>query len=124
MTTEHVSSVLVAGRCHYCRRKSETEDHIVPQSLLPRPLSRLPYWFRQHFTVPSCKACNGGKADFRSDCNCEQCVWVWNVALATWVDPSLEPETVSVAEKRLELLRKQKRNRRRREGLQPRRSVV
>lgn len=83
-----MGSVLSSTTCHYCGpqgTRATTEDHIVPRKFLPAPLSVLPYWFRQHFTVPCCKPCNGKKEWFRSTCECDQCTWVWNTALACFV---------------------------------------
>lgn len=73
-------SVLRSLSCHYCGGKAGTEDHIVPRADLPRPMSRVPYWFRSLDVVPACGECNGRKAWFRSDCACDHCVWAWNTA--------------------------------------------
>lgn len=67
--------------CHYCGGKATTDDHIVPRAAFGVFQSRLPYWFRQHNITPSCQPCNNFKAHFRSDCECDQCVWVWITAL-------------------------------------------
>lgn len=111
-----MSSILFSSVCHYCGGKSSTEDHVVPQSLLPKPQSRLPYWFRSQNVVPACKLCNGAKAHFRSDCRCELCQWAWMTALAIWVDA--EPPTVCVADARRDLEKKIRQNfhRRKRAG--------
>lgn len=68
--------------CHYCGRHATTDDHIVPRSAFVVHQSALPYWFRQHNITPACAPCNGFKANYRSDCECSQCSWVWRVALA------------------------------------------
>ena len=86
-----MGSVLRSGICHYCRGRATTEDHIVPRCDLPKPLSRLPYWFRSLFTVPACKPCNNIKDCLRSDCVCEQCTWVWNTARACFLPADYQP---------------------------------
>lgn len=78
-------SVFESTTCHYCGDHAGTVDHIVPRSLLPKPQSRLPYWFRAHNIVPACFKDNGKKANFRSDCECETCVWAWQVAKALFL---------------------------------------
>lgn len=83
--------------CHYCGGKAETDDHIVPKSILPKPQSVLPYWFRAFNVVPACKDCNNWKANYRSDCSCEACVWAWNVALALYITvPDYRPRVRKV----------------------------
>jgi len=67
--------------CHYCGKKATTSDHIVPRGAFPVHQSALPYWFRAHNIVPSCQPCNNFKADYRSDCECGQCTWVWSTAI-------------------------------------------
>lgn len=67
--------------CHYCGKRATTDDHIVPRSAFPVHQSALPYWFRQHNIAPCCAPCNGFKSDYRSDCECRQCTWVWCTAL-------------------------------------------
>jgi hypothetical protein len=78
-------SVLRSLACHYCGERAGTEDHIVPRCDLPRPMSRLPEWFRSLSVVPSCKDCNGAKSWFRSDCACDACTWCWNTARALFL---------------------------------------
>lgn len=75
-----MGTVLISKFCHYCEGKAETEDHIIPRCDLPKPISLLPYWFRQHVVVPCCKKCNNDKSWFRSSCTCPHCEWVWNTA--------------------------------------------
>jgi hypothetical protein len=86
-----VGSVLVSTTCHYCGGKANTQDHIVPRCDLPKPLSRLPYWFRSQMVVPACKKCNGEKGCYRSDCTCAHCEWAWNTALALFLPPGYTP---------------------------------
>ena len=75
-----------SGVCHYCaRHNATTDDHLVPRSAFPMHQSALPYWFRQHNIAPACAPCNNFKAHFRSDCECSQCTWVWNTALALFL---------------------------------------
>ena len=71
--------------CHYCGDKATTDDHIVPKSAFSVHQSALPYWFRQHNIAPCCFDCNQFKANFRSDCECNQCTWVWKVALSMFL---------------------------------------
>jgi hypothetical protein len=80
-------TVLRSLTCHYCGGKAGTEDHVVPRTDLPRPMSRLPEWFRSLSVVPSCKDCNGAKSWFRSDCTCDHCRWVWGTAKALFLPP-------------------------------------
>jgi len=80
-------TVLRSLTCHYCGKRAESEDHIVPRADLPKPLSTLPYWFRSQFVVPSCQPCNGEKSWFRSDCACAHCTWVWSTARALFLPP-------------------------------------
>lgn len=80
-----------SSTCHYCGKRSESDDHIVPRSAFPVHQSALPYWYRQHNITPACLPCNGFKADFRSDCECAQCTWSWQVALALFLPPGYEP---------------------------------
>lgn len=86
-----MGSVLRSTICHYCGGKADTEDHIVPRCDLPRPQSRLPYWFRSLNVVPACKACNGAKGPYRSDCTCAHCEWAWNTALHIWLPQGYQP---------------------------------
>lgn len=90
--------------CHYCGGHATTDDHVVPRSILPRPQSRLPYWFRAHNVVPACKDCNGLKANFKSDCECETCRWAWSTALAVpfIVAPNYVPRVRKVLKAALE----------------------
>lgn len=89
MTTRHLgyasSGAYASSVCHYCGRHATTADHIVPRSAFTVHQSGLPYWFRQHNIAPCCKPCNGFKANYRSDCACGQCEWVWKVALALYL---------------------------------------
>jgi hypothetical protein len=78
-------SVLRSLTCHYCGERAEGEDHIVPRADLPKPLSKLPYWFRANDVVPACQPCNGDKAWFRSDCVCSHCTWAWSTAHALFL---------------------------------------
>jgi len=73
-------TVLRSLACHYCGERASTEDHIVPRADLPKPMAKVPYWFRSLDVVPSCLDCNGRKSWFRSDCACEHCTWAWNTA--------------------------------------------
>src|SRR3954462_498010 len=91
-----MGSVLRSTVCHYCEGKATTEDHIVPRAILPKPLSRLPYWFRANDVVPACFTCNGEKGCERSGCECDQCTWAWNVALKLFVLPNIRPRDVVV----------------------------
>lgn len=86
-----MGTVLLSKFCHYCDGKATTQDHIVPRSALPRPQSRLPYWFRSQNVVAACQTCNGNKADSRSDCGCQQCMWAWNTALAVFLPLGYQP---------------------------------
>jgi hypothetical protein len=76
---------LYASTCHYCGGKATTDDHVVPRCDLPKPLSRLPYWYRSLLVVPACKKCNGDKGPFRSDCTCDLCDWLWVTAKARFL---------------------------------------
>jgi len=78
-------TVLRSLACHYCGERADTEDHIVPRADLPRPMSRLPYWFRSNDVVACCLTCNGAKSWFRSDCTCSHCEWAWKTALACFL---------------------------------------
>lgn len=89
-----MGSVLRSTVCHYCGGKATTEDHIVPRAILPKPLSRLPYWFRSNDVVPACFDCNGRKGCEMSDCTCDHCTWAWNVALKLYVLPNVRPRRV------------------------------
>lgn len=71
--------------CHYCGAHATTDDHVVPRSAFTVNQSALPYWFRAHNIVPCCKPCNGFKAHFRSDCECDQCTWAWSTALKLYL---------------------------------------
>jgi len=117
-----MGSVLVSSTCHYCGDKATTDDHVVPRSLLPKPQSLLPYWFRAMNVVPACAPCNGAKANHRSDCHCTQCVRAWGSAAALY--GIVEPEPVSVLELRRELVRVQNRNRKRQRNNESRRRRV
>lgn len=89
-----MGSVLRSSTCHYCGRKATTEDHIVPRSILPKPMSQVPYWFRSNDVVPACLDCNGRKGSEMSDCVCAQCTWAWNTALACFIKPGLRPREI------------------------------
>lgn len=89
-----MGSVLRSTRCHYCGGKATTEDHVVPRAILPKPLSRLPYWFREHNVVPACSKCNWAKGCEMSDCMCDQCTWAWNTALNVFVSPNTRPREI------------------------------
>lgn len=80
-----VGTVLSGSVCHYCGDKATTEDHIVPRCDLPRPMSRVPYWFRSCNVVPSCAPCNNYKSNWRSDCMCDHCSWAWITAKACFL---------------------------------------
>lgn len=87
-----MGSVLLSQICHYCERKGRmTDDHIVPRCDLPKPQSRLPYWFREINIVPACKKCNNEKGPYRSDCACEQCTAAWAVALKHYLPEGYSP---------------------------------
>lgn len=87
-----MASVLLSSTCHYCGvRGRMTEDHVVPRADLPRPLSRLPYWFRSQNVVASCGPCNNTKGCFRSDCECAQCTWAWRTAQALFMPIGYQP---------------------------------
>lgn len=86
-----MGSVLLSTVCHYCGERANTQDHVVPRAALPRPQSRLPYWFRSQNIVPACKRCNGMKGDYRSDCDCPQCSWCWATALAVFLPEGYRP---------------------------------
>lgn len=95
-----MGSVLESSICHYCGpdgEKATTQDHIVPRCLLPKPLSMVPYWFRQHFVVPSCSPCNRVKAHYRSTCMCPQCTWCWGVASKVYLPLGFSVRIVDVA---------------------------
>lgn len=79
-----------SGVCHYCGKHATTDDHIVPRSAFEVHQSALPYWYRQHNIAPACRPCNEFKAHFRSDCECAQCVWTWQVALALFLPADYE----------------------------------
>jgi hypothetical protein len=92
-----MGSVLRSTICHYCGGKATTEDHIVPRAILPKPLSLLPYWFRGNNVVPACWDCNIVlKGAERSDCECDECTWAWNTALALFVNPNTRPRRIVV----------------------------
>jgi hypothetical protein len=74
-----------SSTCHYCGKYAGTADHIVPRSAFEVHQSALPYWYRQHNIAPACSACNEFKGNYRSDCTCAQCEWVWRVALAMFL---------------------------------------
>lgn len=80
-----MGTVLISTICHYCGERATTQDHIVPRADLPRPMSRLPYWFRSNDVVPACFDCNGRKGWLRSDCDCDHCHWAWATAKAIWM---------------------------------------
>lgn len=79
------SGAYASSVCHYCGRHATTADHIVPRSAFTAHQSALPYWYRQHNITPACQPCNGFKGNYRSDCECEQCRWTWQVALALYL---------------------------------------
>ena len=85
-----VGTVLSGSICHYCGAKATTEDHIVPRCDLPRPASRLPYWFRSCNVVPACSPCNNRKSNWRSDCTCDHCSWAWTTAKAVFLPENYE----------------------------------
>jgi hypothetical protein len=89
-----MGSLLRSTICHYCGGKATTEDHIVPRAILPKPLSLLPYWFRANDVVPACFDCNGDKGCERSDCECDQCTWAWNVASKCFIPPDTRPRRI------------------------------
>jgi hypothetical protein len=96
-----MSSLRISQICHYCGGRATTSDHIVPRADLPRPLSRLPYWFRSQNEVPACFTCNGDKAAFRSDCLCAQCTWCWCTAQACFMPVGYQPRGyVSIVQNR------------------------
>lgn len=86
-----MGSLLRSRICHYCGGRANTVDHVVPRCDLPRPLSRLPYWFRSQNEVPACRECNHTKAAFRSDCECAQCSWAWATAQACFMPVGYRP---------------------------------
>lgn len=86
-----MGTALYSQVCHYCGGKATTDDHIVPRALLPKPLSRIPYWYRYNLCVPACMDCNGHKAHFRSDCACGHCTWAWKTALKLFI-PTVKPD--------------------------------
>lgn len=86
-----MGSVLTSTICHYCGGRADSQDHIVPQADLPKPQSRLPYWFRSQNIVPACKPCNGKKGCLRSDCTCDHCTWAWNVAMKCFLPAGYAP---------------------------------
>jgi hypothetical protein len=61
--------------CHYCPEIGETRDHIVPRSRLTREVKF--GGLSERNIVPCCSACNGRKADLRSDCGCSRCIAAW-----------------------------------------------
>lgn len=79
------SGAYASSSCHYCGRKATTDDHIVPRAAFSVHQSALPYWFRQHNIAPACQPCNNFKAHYRSDCECDQCTWVWHVATRLFI---------------------------------------
>lgn len=79
-----------SSACHYCGQHVTTDDHIVPRSAFTVHQSALPRWYRWHNIAPACRACNNFKAHFRSDCECAQCSWSWQVALALFLPPDYE----------------------------------
>lgn len=81
------SGAYASSSCHYCGRHATTDDHIVPRAAFATHQSALPYWFRQHNIAPACQPCNNFKSDYRSDCECDQCSWVWVVATALFTKP-------------------------------------
>lgn len=81
----YVGTVLPSSTCHYCGDKATTEDHIVPRCDLPKPMSRVPYWFRSTNVVPACGPCNNRKGACRSDCECNHCRWAWVTAKACFL---------------------------------------
>lgn len=92
-----MGSVLASQTCHYCKGKARTEDHVVPRCALPRPLSRLPEWFRSMNVVPACKNCNNDKGAARSSCACKQCTNAWGAA-RQWIVPSYRCERIWVSQ--------------------------
>ena len=86
-----MSTLRLSQVCHYCGERATTVDHIVPRADLPRPLSRLPYWYRSLNEVPACFDCNGTKSALRSDCACAQCTWSWATAQAIWLPVGYQP---------------------------------
>lgn len=86
-----MGSVLQSTTCHYCGDPAKTEDHIVPRCDLPKPMSRLPYWFREMDVVPACKKCNNDKGPMKSDCDCRQCIAAWAVATKHYLPPGYTP---------------------------------
>jgi hypothetical protein len=92
-----MGTVLRSLTCHYCGERANTQDHVVPRKILP-PMQLLPHWFKDRNIVPACKLCNGAKEWYRSDCNCADCTWCWDVANAMWLrddDPTrCEPPVV------------------------------
>jgi len=93
MTRLAVQRAYASGICHYCGDRATTDDHVVPRSAFRTPQSALPYWFRCHNIVPACKPCNGFKANYRSECECNQCDWVWRTALALYLPEDYEVRT-------------------------------
>lgn len=91
--TGRMGSVLQSTICHYCdaRPRNITEDHIVPRAILPKPYYTLPRWYRDFGSVPSCKSCNNLKAFYRSTCDCPQCSWAWDTALALFLPTGYTP---------------------------------
>jgi hypothetical protein len=89
-----MGSLLRSQLCHYCGEKATTEDHIVPRAVLPKPMSKLPYWFRSNDVVPACLDCNGRKGEEMSDCTCDQCTWAWNTALACFIPEGTRPREI------------------------------
>lgn len=94
-----MGSVLASTICHYCGpdgAKATTQDHVVPRAALP-PMITLPYWYRQHLVVPSCSPCNNAKGKWRSDCVCDLCAWLWDVALKLYLPADYQMKVVRVA---------------------------
>lgn len=55
--------------CHYCGKKGNTLDHVVPQSKGgPNKVDNL---------VMACSKCNGDKGDSRGSCLCDFCCLAW-----------------------------------------------
>lgn len=84
------SGAYASSTCHYCGKRATTDDHIVPRAAFDVHQSALPYWFRQHNIAPACQPCNNFKGHARSDCECEQCTWVWLTAHALFIKPTFE----------------------------------
>jgi len=96
-----MGTLLRSTRCHYCGEHATTVDHIVPRADLPKPLARLPYWFKDLDEVPACTRCNNDKGRMRSDCACRQCNSAWGCALARFLPKDyVMPEYVCVVRNR------------------------